>query len=248
MENEEKLARLTEREKVCLRQWLQHKTAKEIAANLQISHHAVEKRLKMARTKLGTTSSMAAARLLNEAEGYGRTVPQAPDLTASSRQSHTAFTRPLIMGAIGMTLIAATALFFMYQSAAEQTPHRDTAPQVRQEDEQLDLALANLITSAEVGPDGEVFLAIPLSDQRYLQPLSGHYWQISAAGHRDLASRSLWHRTLDVKGRQASGKPLYYDLNQFPSEPLRVAQRSIFLPRSNVEWQFIVARSRESYD
>ena len=50
MHDRKLLSRLTEREKVCLRQWLQHKSAKEIAADLGISHHAVEKRLKMART------------------------------------------------------------------------------------------------------------------------------------------------------------------------------------------------------
>jgi len=49
MDGRDSVARLTEREKVCLRQWLQHKSAKEIAAELCISHHAVEKRLKMAR-------------------------------------------------------------------------------------------------------------------------------------------------------------------------------------------------------
>jgi DNA-binding CsgD family transcriptional regulator len=55
MADRESLPRLTERERVCLRQWLQHKSAKEIAGDLGISHHAVEKRLKMARTKLGAT-------------------------------------------------------------------------------------------------------------------------------------------------------------------------------------------------
>jgi DNA-binding CsgD family transcriptional regulator len=45
MDGRDSLSRLTEREKVCLRQWLQHKSAKEIAADLGISHHAVEKRL-----------------------------------------------------------------------------------------------------------------------------------------------------------------------------------------------------------
>jgi DNA-binding CsgD family transcriptional regulator len=75
MDGRESLSRLTEREKVCLRQWLQHKSAKEIAVDLGISHHAVEKRLKMARTKLGATSSLQAARMLGEAEGYGQAVP-----------------------------------------------------------------------------------------------------------------------------------------------------------------------------
>ncbi len=47
------IARLTENEKICLRRRLLPQTAKEMAADLGISPHAVEKRLKMARAKLG---------------------------------------------------------------------------------------------------------------------------------------------------------------------------------------------------
>ena len=69
----ESAVRLTEKEKECLRLWLGHSTAKQIALRLGISHHAVEKRLKMARTKLGLSSSLEAARLLEAVEGYQRT-------------------------------------------------------------------------------------------------------------------------------------------------------------------------------
>lgn len=75
------LARLTENEKQCLRRRLQHLTAKEMAIELGISPHAVEKRLKMARTKTGLSSSLEAARLLEALEkGYGRTIPHASAL------------------------------------------------------------------------------------------------------------------------------------------------------------------------
>ena len=72
--------RLTEREKQALRGWLERKTAKEIALDLGISHHAVEKRLKMARTKLDAGTSLEAARILAEAEPYGQTVAASTDL------------------------------------------------------------------------------------------------------------------------------------------------------------------------
>lgn len=74
------LARLTDNEKECLRRRLLPQTAKEMAIDLGISPHAVEKRLKMARAKLGLASSLEAARLLVAAEGYGRSGPQASDL------------------------------------------------------------------------------------------------------------------------------------------------------------------------
>lgn len=74
------LARLTDSEKECLRRRLLPQTAKEMALDLGISPHAVEKRLKMARAKLGVSSSLEAARLLAAAEGYQSLVPRTSDL------------------------------------------------------------------------------------------------------------------------------------------------------------------------
>src|SRR5438309_5724100 len=107
MDDRGSLSRLTEREKVCLRQWLQHKSAKEIAADLGISHHAVEKRLKMARTKLGATSSLEAARMLRDAEGYGQAVAQSPDLASGILRRHSGFIRLPALGVTIMILIGA---------------------------------------------------------------------------------------------------------------------------------------------
>jgi DNA-binding CsgD family transcriptional regulator len=109
---------LTERERVCLRKWLQHKSAKEIAADLGISHHAVEKRLKMARTKLGATSSLEAARMLGEAEGYGQAVPHSPDLVSQALPRHPGFTGLAIFGVAIMILVGAIVLGLVSQPAA----------------------------------------------------------------------------------------------------------------------------------
>jgi DNA-binding CsgD family transcriptional regulator len=118
MDDRNSLSRLTEREKVCLRQWLQHKSAKEIAVDLGISHHAVEKRLKMARTKLGATSSLEAARMLGEAEGYGQAVPQSPDLVSDALPIHSAFTRLAVLGVAIMILVGAIVLGLLLQPTA----------------------------------------------------------------------------------------------------------------------------------
>jgi DNA-binding CsgD family transcriptional regulator len=118
MDDRDSLSRLTEREKVCLREWLQHKSAKEIAADLRISHHAVEKRLKMARTKLGATSSLEAARMLREAEGYGQTVAQSPDLASDALPLHSASVRLTVLGVAIMILVGATVLGLLLQPAA----------------------------------------------------------------------------------------------------------------------------------
>jgi DNA-binding CsgD family transcriptional regulator len=123
MDDRKSLSRLTEREKVCLRQWLQHKSAKEIAADLGISHHAVEKRLKMARTKLGATSSLAAARMLGESEGYGQAVTQSPDLVSDALPLHPLFTRLAILGVVIMILFGAIVLGLLLQPATSQAPN-----------------------------------------------------------------------------------------------------------------------------
>src|SRR5438270_313924 len=117
----------TKRAKVCLRQWLQHKSAKEIAADVGISHHAVEKRLKMARTKLGATSSLEAARMLVEAEGYGQAVAQTPDLVSDPLPRHSMFTRLSIVGVAIMILVGAIVLGLYLQPASfSQAPNNQS--------------------------------------------------------------------------------------------------------------------------
>lgn len=115
-------------------------------------------------------------------------------------------------------------------------------------DAQLSNLLNGMIASAEVGPDGEVFLNRPLGDQRLLEPNSGLYWQIRGKGHDDFPSRSLWDRSLDVHGNHVDKDAHVYDSQQFPGEPLRVIERSIRLPGSETLWWFSVAERRAELD
>lgn len=116
-------------------------------------------------------------------------------------------------------------------------------------DDQLGYMLTAMVASAEIGPDGEVFFNRPLGDQRFLEPNSGLYWQISGQGHDDFPSRSLWDRTLKLKGDHVDTAPHIYDSNQFGSnEKLRMIERSVILPGSNTLWQFSVAASRGEID
>jgi len=115
-------------------------------------------------------------------------------------------------------------------------------------DEQLDYILTAMVQSAEIGQDGEVFFSRPLGDQRFLEPNSGLYWQISGEGHEDWLSRSLWDRTLTVEANHFDPAPHYYDSNQFAGEELRVVERTIILPGSDTQWWFVVAQSRDELD
>lgn len=115
-------------------------------------------------------------------------------------------------------------------------------------DDQLEYMLTAMLGSTEIGPEGEIYFNRPLGDQRFLEPGSGLYWQISGEGHDDYPSRSLWDRTLQVRGGPPASEPVFYDSDQFPNEPLRVVESSIRLPGSDTDWLFVVAAAHGELD
>lgn len=116
------LGRLTAGERECLHRKLRHQTAKEIAIDLGVSPHAVEKRLKMARAKLGLSSSVEAARLLLAAERYQQTGAQSPDLHSASPASEKRLYRQLILGGLVMILVTAAIIALAAQSSGVVAP------------------------------------------------------------------------------------------------------------------------------
>ena len=119
-------------------------------------------------------------------------------------------------------------------------------------DNQLTFVLNSMIASSEIDPEGEVRFNRQPADQRFVEPYSGLYFQISGAGAETFASRSLWDRRLRVVDTHSDVKPHLYDSNEFSthdnSEPLRIAERDAVLPGSTVRWRFQVAQSRETID
>jgi DNA-binding CsgD family transcriptional regulator len=127
------ILRLTAAERECLKRRLSHQTAKQMALDLGISPHAVEKRLKMARAKLGLSSSLEAAQLVESLERSGRLGPCSSDLpsgharsdesgsAAAPRNETARITRRQqaywVSGAMLMSLIAAAALIVGLQSS-----------------------------------------------------------------------------------------------------------------------------------
>lgn len=115
-------------------------------------------------------------------------------------------------------------------------------------DDSLDYVLTAMVASAEIGPAGEVVFNRALGDQRFLEPGSGLYWQVSGAGYEHFPSRSLWDRRLDVGPPQKDADIHVYDSGQFKDEKLRIVQRDVKLPGSPVSWRFQVAQSRDGLD
>ncbi|MFC0590816.1 ATP-binding protein [Novosphingobium aquiterrae] len=147
-----------------------------------------------------------------------------------------------------MMLIAAAWIAVLLLGGGIALDRALTSLVTRNFDNQLGYMLTAMIGSAEVGPDGEVFFNRPLGDQRFLEPNSGLYWQISGKGHEEFPSRSLWDRTLEIHADHVDMAPHVYDSSQFKGEPLRVMERSIVLPGSETKWWFTVAESRKELD
>ena len=88
----------------------------------------------------------------------------------------------------------------------------------------------------------------PLGDQRFLEPYSGMYWQVSGAAYDPFRSRSLWDQVLRINPSHGDDKPHFYDSSEFPKEQLRIVERDIYLPTSKTRWRFQVAQARASLD
>lgn len=115
-------------------------------------------------------------------------------------------------------------------------------------DEQLSYAATALIATAEVGPNGEARSSRPLSDQRFLEPYSGLYWQVSAAGQEPFRSRSLWDRALTVRRHADCSSACFYNNEGFKDEPLRIVERDAVVPGARTVFHFQVAQSTRDLD
>ncbi|WP_422266503.1 histidine kinase, partial [Sphingorhabdus sp.] len=115
-------------------------------------------------------------------------------------------------------------------------------------DDQMQYVLTAMIASAEIDPVGEVRLNRPLGDQRFLEPNSGLYYQISGEGFEDFPSRSLWDDPLKPRTDVPSDKPRFRNAIKGANEPVRIVERAIILPDSDTKWVFMVAQSTDGLD
>ncbi|HWH17517.1 MAG TPA: ATP-binding protein [Allosphingosinicella sp.] len=172
-----------------------------------------------------------------------------PPLGVSRRGSTGSLTRRMITVAALWILILLTAGGIALDRVL-------TTAITRNFDAQGEYVLNALIASAEIGPEGEVLLNRPPADQRFLEPNSGLYYQISSDSSQpdesrallDLPSRSLWDRRLQVRSGHSDFDIHIYDSEEFPDEPLRIVERDVRLPGSNIRWRFQVAQSRYALD
>lgn len=147
-----------------------------------------------------------------------------------------------------MILIAAAWIVLLLAGGGYALDRVLSAAVTRNFDDQLEYVMTALIVSSEIGPDGEVVFTREAADQRFLEPGSGLYWQVSAPGREAFPSRSLWDRRLAYGAAHRDRSVHSYDSLQFPDERLRVVERDVQLPGSSVRWRFQVAQGRDGLD
>jgi len=182
-------------------------------------------------------------------EGAAAPAAEADERQARKPRGHRRRTGSLNRRMIGVAALWIAALLLLGAVALDRVLTRSIVDSF---DNQLVFILNSMIASSEIGPDGEVRFNRPPADQRFVEPYSGLYFQISGAGAETFPSRSLWDRRLRVVEAHADVKPHLYDSNEFSthdnSEPLRIAERDAILPGSQVRWRFQIAQSRETID
>ena len=170
---------------------------------------------------------------------------QAAAVTAAAAEPSRRGIGSLTRRTIGVAAVWITVLLLLGGFALDRVL---TSSIVRNFDDQLEYVLNAMIAASEIGPDGEVRFNRPPADQRFLEPYSGVYFQISGAGADTFPSRSLWDRRLRVETRHNDVRVHTYDTREFAGEPLRLAERDAILPGSDVRWRFQIAQSREIID
>ena len=174
---------------------------------------------------------------------------QAAPVTAAGEQAVAPPKRPRVGSLTRRMIVVAafwiTALLLVGGFALDRILR---ASIVQNFDDQLEYVLNAMIASSEIGPDGEVRFNRQPADQRFIEPYSGVYFQISGDGADTFPSRSLWDRRLRVQDRHEDVEVHVYDSNEFEGEPLRISERDVILPGSQTRWRFQVAQSREMID
>ncbi len=170
--------------------------------------------------------------------------------SAASATASTAEPRPRVPGSIsrrilllslawiaGLTLVGGLVLDRLVAAAL-----------IRNFDSQLAETLPIMIAAAEVDSAGDAYFNREPAEPRFAEPYSGRYWQVSAKGHADFRSRSLWDRTLPLDLDKACLTLCTSRLEQFEGEPLRLVEQDAIIPGSPTVFRFAVAASAVGLD
>lgn len=108
-------------------------------------------------------------------------------------------------------------------------------------DDRLSGLLDNLIGISLDDETTELNFSRTMVDPRFEQPYSGWYWQIAPEGFNPVRSRSLWDINLEVDFTEEVTQTRLRDSLGPEEQMLRVIERDITIPDSDVIYRFIVA-------
>jgi signal transduction histidine kinase len=146
--------------------------------------------------------------------------------------------RPLWVRLVTISIVW-TALALVLGGYLLSLVFRDTLEQ--NFDERLNSLLENLIGVSSDDTSTVVDLYRPMVDPRFDQPYSGWYWQISPQGFDPFRSRSLWDVNLDVDFETSASATIYRQTTGPEGQILRLVERDITVPGSEVVYRFAVA-------
>jgi signal transduction histidine kinase len=108
-------------------------------------------------------------------------------------------------------------------------------------DDRLSGLLDNLIGISLDDETTELNFSRTMVDPRFEQPYSGWYWQISPEGFNPVRSRSLWDVNLEVDFSDDVTQTRIHDAIGPEGQLIRVIERDITIPDSDVIYRFIIA-------
>ncbi|GLQ80568.1 histidine kinase [Mesorhizobium huakuii] len=112
---------------------------------------------------------------------------------------------------------------------------------------ELTADLNELIGATSFAANGQLSVAPGLTDPRFTNPLSGHYWQVEdLASHSLVRSRSLWDATLALPGQGASGELKTIEELKGPGGELTVAVVRTITDADGRSFRAIVAEDHSS--
>lgn len=108
-------------------------------------------------------------------------------------------------------------------------------------DDRLTILHDSMVGSSELTVDGEVRFTRALGDQRFSEPYSGLYWQVSVQGQDPFASRSLWDTELTPDFSSPAFATRFFEMAGPDGQALRGIEQDITLPDSDLLFRYMVA-------
>lgn len=108
-------------------------------------------------------------------------------------------------------------------------------------DERLVSTIDSMVGASEMAPEGYVRFLRPLSDQKFVQPYSGLYWQVSNPDQEPFRSRSLWDQELAVDYRTPAFVMRFRAAAGPDGQSIRIAERDIQPPGSASLFRYMAA-------